>query len=539
MLRSIRWTLQLWHAGLLAVVLTAFGAMTFYEVRRARFAQIDVDLAGDVHMIAGSIRPNRGMMRFDGPPPGEPNGSPPDFDAPRPPPPDWERRGLQMRLSPGLQERFETAKNGAYYVAWGRNNEIIGSAGEIKGVPQPPANPNEPPPEQRRDREDRSRDDRGRGFGDGPPRGDGPRGDGFGPRDDRPGLREDRGGPPPPIPPTFRQRDNIREAYLYGPFGTTIVVGRSIEADRDDLRRLGLQLIATGAVVLAVGLLGGLALAARVIRPIKTITKAAQAISVKNLGSRIDVADTENELGQLAEVLNGTFARLDDAFRQQVRFTADASHELRTPLAVMHSATQLALSRDRSPEEYKKTLNTLYRASVRMKDLVDSLLLLAGADAGQLAMTYQPIDLAEIARDTADLLMPLAVEKNVSIDVTATPAKVSADAMRLGQVVTNLISNAIRYNRPGGNVRVSVSVEGSSAVLRVADTGIGIPPEHRPHVFERFYRVDPARTRAEGGSGLGLAIGRSIVAAHGGTISFENPDAGGTIFIVRLPILSA
>ena len=532
MFRSIRWTLQLWHAGLLATVLLAFGAMTFFEIRRARFGQIDAELERTVQLIAAGVRPPR-MMRFEGRGGPDGGGGPdgrggPDrrrFDQQRP---EMERAPLQLRLSPALEERFEKPIDGAYFIIWDAEGRVVGSAGEVKDVPRPKVDPKDLPPQFRPGYQPGS-----------PPEGDRPPGEANRPPGEG-GPPPENNGPPPappaPQPPTFRQRDSLREAVFIGNFGTATVVGKSVAADRDELRRLGLQLIATGAAVLAVGLMGGLVLASRVIRPIKTITKAAKAISVKNLSARIDVSDTESELGQLAEVLNTAFSRLDDAFRQQVRFTADASHELRTPLAVMHTATQLSLSRDRSTDEYKKTLQTCQRASTRMKDLVDSLLLLAGADAGRLTLEKKVIDLADVARDGVELLTPLAEEKGVLIEVDTMPASISGDATRLDQVVTNLVSNAIRYNKAGGSVRVTVTIEKGEAVLRVIDTGIGIPADHQPHVFERFYRVDAARTRAEGGSGLGLAIGRSIVVAHGGVITFESEEGKGTTFTVRLPI---
>ena len=510
MLRSIRWTLQLWHAGLLAVVLTAFGGVTFYEIRRARFAQADAALERVAQLVVGGVRPpdRRPFERpdFDRPGfdrrgygrepflPDRPTDRPHDGDRDRDSP-----RGMQV--SPTLVERFaETAGEGDYFVLWGRFGELLGRSANAPELQMP-----------------------------GPADKRGP--------DGRPDDRDDDGRPRQrdPEPTALRWRDGYREAVVRGPFMVQAVVGHSVRTEVDDLRRLGWLMIGTGGGVLAIGLAGGLALASRVTRPIANITAAAEAVTATSLSRRIDVSDTESELGRLAAVLNGTFARLESAFAQQVRFTADASHELRTPLAVVHSAVQLALSKDRSAESYRTTLQTVQRASTRMKELVDSLLLLAGVDAGRLTLDRAPVDLAARVEETAEMLMPLAAEKGVTIEVAADVVTAIADATRINQVLTNLISNAVRYNRPGGSVRVTLRREGDDAVIDVADTGVGIAAEHQVYLFDRFYRVDPARSRAEGGSGLGLAIVRGIVAAHGGSVTFRSTPGEGTTFTLRLP----
>ncbi len=196
--------------------------------------------------------------------------------------------------------------------------------------------------------------------------------------------------PPAPGLSHSRQRGEWREAYTYGPFGTRLVVGKSIAPEQSQLRSAALYLGATSAGVLLLGLAGGWFLSRRAVKPIRVITSVARDISASNLSRRIDTVGIQSELGMLATVLNATFARLEAAFAQQVQFTADASHELRTPLAVIHTHAQLALSRERTAEEYKKTLATCLRASTRMKALVDSLLLLASADAGNLSLDPQP-----------------------------------------------------------------------------------------------------------------------------------------------------
>ena len=190
-----------------------------------------------------------------------------------------------------------------------------------------------------------------------------------------------------------QQRDSLREVVLIGPRRTRILVGRSIERDTAALARLAWQIALTGAGVLAVGLAGGWFLSRGVIRPIETMSQAASAISVANLTQRIDVREMDSELGGLARILNDAFGRLEAAFRQQSRFTADASHELRTPLSIIHTHLELALTKPRSAEEYREAIETCLRASQRMKTLVDGLLTLARADAGKLELEPQKVDL--------------------------------------------------------------------------------------------------------------------------------------------------
>jgi two-component system OmpR family sensor kinase len=259
-------------------------------------------------------------------------------------------------------------------------------------------------------------------------------------------------------------------------------------------------------------------------------------ISASQLSRRIDVKETQSELGSLAQTLNQTFDRLEAAFQRQVQFTADASHELRTPLSIIYTHTEWALTRQRNESEYRQAIEACARASARMKTLVESLMVLARADAGKLDLRYENLDLSQSVRECAALLSPLADEKKVKINLDLQSVSIQADQNRVLQLITNLLSNAIRYNRPGGSVTISLSTEENAAVLKVIDTGVGIAPEHQPMVFERFFRADKARSRESGGSGLGLAICDSIVQALGGRIHFVSHPSDGTTFIVHLPL---
>jgi heavy metal sensor kinase len=330
-------------------------------------------------------------------------------------------------------------------------------------------------------------------------------------------------------------RGEFREAAVFAPYSARVLVGRSAAEARAELGRFAWQLGAAGAAVLAIGLAGGWLASARILRPIAGISATAAAISATNLSERINPATVDRELEDLARVLNATFDGLEAAFDRQARFTADASHELRTPLTVLRSQAQLALSRPRSAEEYRTSIEECLRAAERMTALVEGLLMLARADAGKLDLRHEAVDLKQATVDAVNQLRPLAEGSGITVATKLASAQVQGDAGRLGQVITNLVVNAIRYNRPGGQVQVRLAVNDGAVAIKVEDTGLGIPEGDQPHIFERFYRVSKDRSRLSGGSGLGLAISKSIVEAHGGTITFTSAVDKGTTFEVQLP----
>jgi len=315
-----------------------------------------------------------------------------------------------------------------------------------------------------------------------------------------------------------------------------VLVGRQIGRERNELRRLFWWLTGTGLGVLGLGLLWSWYLSRRILVPIEQMTGTAERISASNLAERIDESGIKSELGRLAHVLNRMFGRLQASFERQVRFTADASHELRTPTAVVLAQSELALSKPRSPGEYQEALAACYRAAKRMEGLVDGLLTLARVDAGQLEIRDEPIDLRTVVESSVALLKPLADQKRVALKCDLQTAQVAGDAQRLCQVVANLVSNAITYNHEGGEVRVFLLADDRDAVLNVVDTGSGIAEGDLPRIFERFYRVDRARTGNHGGIGLGLAICQEIIHGHGGTIDVTSALGEGTTFNVRLPL---
>ena len=311
-------------------------------------------------------------------------------------------------------------------------------------------------------------------------------------------------------------------------------VGRPVAEVNATLHSLALLLALAVPFTLVVASAGGLFLAGRALDPIDYMTRAAAAIGANDLSRRLGFRGRD-EVGRLAATFDGMLDRLDRAFQRQRQFTADASHELRTPLTMLSSQIDVALQRTRTPAEYKELLRSLRDDAARMSRLVNELLTLARADAGQQLLTREKLDLDELVGSVVAAMQPLATQQGVQLTESTTPAPVLGDQTRLTQLLMNLVDNALRYTPAGGSVTVTVRANSDSTELRVADTGSGIAPEHLPHLFERFYRGDLARARSEGGAGLGLAIAQWIVEAHGGRIGVESEVGRGSVFKVSLP----
>jgi signal transduction histidine kinase len=298
--------------------------------------------------------------------------------------------------------------------------------------------------------------------------------------------------------------------------------------------------------LLVAGLFGSF-MTDRTLRPVRQITQAAALIGAEDLSQRLEITGPD-EFGELAGTFNGMIGRLEQAFsrlesayrsleqayQQQRRFTADASHELRTPLARIKASASLALSAPRTAGEYGKALRIVNEAADVMNRLVQDLLLLARADDDQLRLTPQPLAVAALLQ-RATAAIPAVASASLRVELPERPLTVHGHRDSLERLLTNLIENAIRHTPEGGHITLSAHEAGDEVVIAVADTGEGIPPEHLPHVCDRFYRVDAARSRAEGGAGLGLAICQSIVRAHGGKLAIESEVGRGTTVRVTLP----
>jgi heavy metal sensor kinase len=302
------------------------------------------------------------------------------------------------------------------------------------------------------------------------------------------------------------------------------------------LQRLRLALLFGIPFALLLAGSGGWLLAGRALEPVERISSMARTITASDLSNRINLR-RQDELGRLAGTFDDMFDRLERAFQEQRQLTADVSHELRSPLTVLEAQTSLALKRNRTPEDYRRVLLSVQEEVEHMSAMVNQLLTLARAEAGEEAIRLEPVALHTIAEPAVDGLQALAVENGVTLSLDAGPnVWALGDAGRLRQLLINLLDNALRHTAPGGTIYVEVCHEAGQPVIRIEDDGEGITPENLPHIFQRFYRGDRARQRAAGNSGLGLAIVRWIVEAHGGIIHVQStPGQGATFTVVLIP----
>jgi signal transduction histidine kinase len=296
-------------------------------------------------------------------------------------------------------------------------------------------------------------------------------------------------------------------------------------------------------VILVLAAIGGYLLMKQPLRPLVVLTEKAADIGRKQLGERLPVPDTGDELERLTYSLNGMIDRLEEALDHNRRFSADASHELRTPLTIMRGELEEMLQVEGLPPEVVENLVSVLDEIERMARIVNSLMAITRLDAGGERMALQPVDFAALVSTTMEHMRLLAEEKGLVLNCKCERGVyIFGDPMRIKQVAVNLVDNAIKYSQSAhverpGRVDVTVSSTGSTAILKVSDEGIGIAPEALPRVFDRFYRADPSRSRDAGGVGLGLAIVKAIVTAHEGTVSITSTLGRGSTVTVELPLL--
>jgi heavy metal sensor kinase len=315
-----------------------------------------------------------------------------------------------------------------------------------------------------------------------------------------------------------------------------IVVGRLPSDIRNVLAIFRMVIINSALAVVLLAGIGGMLLAGRTLKPVEHIADTAQGISESDLSRRIDI-QTDDELGRLASTLNRMIGRLDEAFKKQRQFVADASHELRTPLAVIQAESSLGLEKKRTQAEYQKSLELVSQEVVYMSEIVGKLLLLARSDAGLDPDNFQDVNVMDLLTELSQDVEALAQEKGLRFSLGPMDnLTIKGDRLKLRQLFLNILDNAVRYTPSGGSVSGSLVRKNGSAVVSIEDTGIGIPAEHLPYIFDRFYRVDKARSRADGGTGLGLSIAISIAKVHGGGIEVESQVGAGTTFRVVLPL---
>lgn len=328
----------------------------------------------------------------------------------------------------------------------------------------------------------------------------------------------------------------LGEPYTIGGAPVVIRVARSETRLRHELNELLFVLGVGFPVAIGIAAFGGYALARRALAPMSRMADRARAITAERLHERLPVENPDDELGSLAAVFNDTFARLERSFEQLRRFTSDASHELRTPLTAIRSVGEVGLREHRDEKAYREIIGSMLEEVDCLGRLVDSLLTLSRADAGQVKLLPERVSLTELAREVIKQLGVLAEEKKQSLLVeSAGPVYAMVDRPVLRQAVVNLVDNAIKYSPEGGSVRVVVQDQPRGPTLEVIDTGPGVGMEHRERIFDRFYRVDKARSREMGGTGLGLAIARWAVEVHGGRIELESEEGRGSTFRITLP----
>ncbi len=319
-----------------------------------------------------------------------------------------------------------------------------------------------------------------------------------------------------------------------------IVVAQPLESIAEELEQLREIFYLAVPLALLVAGLGGWLLARKSLAPVVEMSEQARRIGAENLSNRLPVANPRDELGQLAATFNELLGRLHNSFDQQRQFMADASHELRTPLYVIRTAAEVTLEQPRRQEnEYRDALLMVEAQTQRLTRIVEDMFTLARADSGHRELQVTDFYLDELLAETVQAARVLAERKGVGVELKAAEAPYRGDEGLLRQMLLNLLDNAIKYTHPGGIVNISLETSSSALEIIVADTGTGISPEAQLHIFERFYRVDKARSRFENGNGsgagLGLAIARWVAEAHNGSLTLRRSDGRGSVFTISLP----
>lgn len=317
----------------------------------------------------------------------------------------------------------------------------------------------------------------------------------------------------------------------------TYIIGYPLSDLRDLLDNLYVIFLILIPIALAVSIVGGLALAKKSLQPVDEITRHARRITAENLDQVIAVPNVDDEIGRLGATINNMIRRLHESFARVQQFSADASHELRTPLTVVRGEIELALRTTKSPDEYRRVLESILEETLRLTSIIDNLLTLAKADQGKAHADLTEVELHHLVEELYEDSVILAEGKNIALTMKSnTPITIVGDRGRLRQLFLNLVDNAVKYTPQGGSVTLSLERRDNAAVFEVVDTGVGIPESELGKIFDRFYRVDKARSRDLGGTGLGLSIARWIAELHRGTITVTSELHKGSTFTVTLPV---
>jgi two-component system heavy metal sensor histidine kinase CusS len=318
---------------------------------------------------------------------------------------------------------------------------------------------------------------------------------------------------------------------MLGTSDTALAIGLNYAESRAELNRTRNAFLITLPMAFLTAGLGGWWIAGRSLRPMRQIAETAERMTASGLDQRIPAANEDPEIARVIQVLNRMMDRLEASFRQANRFSADASHELKTPLAIMQGELQSALHEAAPGSREQQTFSNLLEETQRLKTITRSLLLLAQADAGQLKLSREPVNLSAVLENLVEDAKILAEELQLQFEVELPPQVIlQADRPLLESALLNLLTNAVKYNQPGGRVRVRLEPGVANLLLEIGNSGPGIPPAEQEKIFDRFHRVDAMRGRAVDGIGLGLSLAREIIRAHGGELSLEESGAGWTRF---------
>lgn len=325
--------------------------------------------------------------------------------------------------------------------------------------------------------------------------------------------------------------------FLFPVRGPLILqVGVSLEATAAQLNRLFFIMILTGSIIMLLASVGGSFIINRALHPVKSVVKTAEGITAEDLSLRIDLKNRKDEIGALVETFNSMIARLEKSINKIRQFSGDVSHELRTPLTIIRGEIEVLLRKDRPKEEYVTTLNSVLEESHRMEELIDGLLFLSRVEAMDRSKGREIVDLDEVLNAVIKFRSPTASNKNISIDAKIKPVQLKGNRELLERMTANILDNAIRYSNSGDHIEIELEKEKNTAKLQIRDTGIGIPEKSLPLIFDRFYVVDPSRSKETGGAGLGLSIVKWIAEYHNAEITVDSKVNHGTNFIVTFPL---
>lgn len=496
-LRTFRFRIAALSVALSAVVLAVFGASAWSLVRRTGMEHLDAQLREEVRRFSHESRRPDYRDRF-------------------------ERMMGDVQLQDGVVRTrvalvMRPRGGGESYRSANWPREI--DAAKFSDPPEPPPQADAP-----------TVDERPRRGPYGPPDGEGSGG---------PFRPIQQPGPPPPVSygsvQNFGTESGNWRVGVGGTQRTTFVVALSLGPLEENLRQLTHAMIVAAVPGLVLVALVGMFLASRALRPVAALTAKAERINARGLDQRMPATREAAEFQRLTDVFNAMLDRLEQSFQQATRFSADAAHELKTPLAILQGQLEQSLreAADGSPQQ--KLCADLLEEVQRLKTIIRKLLLLSLADAGQLRLNLEPVNLAEVVENAAEDARILAPGLQVETDAYQA-VTVQADPDLLAQVVQNLVSNAIKYNRDGGFIRIELAPSASGVRLAVTNSGDPIPPAHQPRLFDRFYRADSSRARTTEGVGLGLSLAREIARAHRGELALERSGETGTTFVLTLPV---